>query len=403
MFFSISTKGFDDRFFNQQKVNNYYISLDNGWNYKSDNDCVFLYKGYSDIGLDAVIDQFSIDYSPKYDGNFCIIVVTKNKLVITHSQYRSFELYHGNSLITNFYKSELETPNVVYADRYLEIEKKEIKQIKCKKVYPNLNFKEKLSLNECKTEIFKILKDKIKQLKNFKQPINVYLSGGVDTLLVYSLIELYYGKNSVNYNLLAQEHLELSKFVLKNYQKLIADDNVGLYNQIHHWKTPAVLASGANGDSVFMSSPRIAAIWLAWNNINIVEILNQDNHYYCKKYYLRAENKKIFDQYWADRHSIQKLSYNKLCMQIMDISLNDHQHWHLENTIMWTPLLDLKILSCILRLSKEDILEQILNRSLAKSLLDNVNKELKSYISTHRSHNQYENLTKFDEYLLYSK
>ena len=100
-----------------------------------------------------------------------------------------------------------------------------------------------------------------------------------------------------------------------------------------------------------------------------------------------------------NRKEIQKLSYNELCILICDMISNDHQHWHLENTLTWTPLKDMRLLISILMLPTEDLLDQILNGSIDRKIISASNPDLVNYISSQKNANQYENLTKFKDYM----
>ena len=50
--------------------------------------------------------------------------------------------------------------------------------------------------------------------------------------------------------------------------------------------------------------------------------------------------------------------------------LNDWQHWHLGNTLTWTPLRDLDIIKCLLRLPPELALGQIMNSDISQQLIE---------------------------------
>ena len=50
--------------------------------------------------------------------------------------------------------------------------------------------------------------------------------------------------------------------------------------------------------------------------------------------------------------------------------VNDWQHWHLGNTLHWTPLRDLEILKIIMRLPKENSTNQIVNSEFSTALIE---------------------------------
>ena len=396
MFFSISTEKFDDRFLIHHKSSQYCISLDAGWNQVNINGKEIFYKGYCDtVDLSTVINEFIKDPTPRYSGNFCLIIVSGNQLCVTHDYTRSFKLTKTDNSITNFVDSNDCSAEPIWTDNYVKITNNLIETVFYDNSVGLVN--QHLSLNECVDQLYDLLNEKAQQLDRFKLPIKVFLSGGIDTMMAYSIIENYYSTNSKIYGFVPEEHYDLTPFLLKNNDK-ISSEFWG-YKQTHHWKTPTVLATGACGDEVFLRGPTTAAIWCAWNNYNILEILNSDTHYYHKKYFLKEANQQIFKKQWNNRKEIQKLSYDELCKGIYNNVANDHQHWHLEKTINWTPLKDLRILKTVLQLRKEDLLGQILNGNVDRAIIKKFNPLLLDYICVHKNHNQFENLLKFEKYM----
>lgn len=396
MFFSISKQNFDDRFVNRHNVSNFYISVDNGWNKKFVNNATVFFKGYCDSCLlDSIIEDYTNNYIPAHHGNFCIIVVKNDSLQISHNIGRSFPLcVYNNDIVTNFVDNEVEWHKEnVWGNSLVKYKNNEIKIIPYKAL-SNIDFLDTMSETDCLNTIYEILNEKTSLFLSTSLPIKSYLTGGVDTMMSYAVAA---NKIGSKIDFVTAEHFDLTTFTLKNYQKI--SDTFWGYRQIHHWKTPTILISGAFGDLMFMRSASVAALWCAWNDVNILDELNNLDYSYHKKYFLRHENQETFSKVWDNRKKIQKYSYNQLCEQIFNIAANDHQHWHIENTLTWTPLKDLRILHAMLRLPKEILLQQILHGSFDRKLIAKFNPELNNYICTHKNYNQYHNLLKYNAYM----
>jgi hypothetical protein len=395
MFFSINTAEHDTRFPVRHIHNGFYLALDHGWNYKLINDTLFFYKGYCDNGpLESILQNYLTDTTPQHSGNFCVIVVGDTTLCVTHDINRSFPLcVYNNEFLTNFPDDEIDLPKEnVWSDTLVELSKNGIKFKQVNNQYNKPNFLETQSAADCVKSIASIIKEKLKFFDTNTLPVNSFLSGGVDTMMSYALAQSY-----INVNLVAAEHFDLTEFTLKNYQKIT--HNFWGYRQIHHWKNPTVLVSGACGDEVFLRGPDMAALWCAWNNYNVVDVLDSIEYSYHKKYFLKPDKKQIFVDAWNNRSAIQNYSYSELCEKICNNVVNDHQHWHIENTITWTPFKDIRILHEILRLPKEDLFDQILYGSIDRKIIAEFNPELNHYVCDHKNHNQFHNLLKYDLYM----
>ena len=92
------------------------------------------------------------------------------------------------------------------------------------------------------------------------------------------------------------------------------------------------------------------------------------------------------------------MSRRDMIEKICNILVNDWQHWHLGNTLTWTPLRDLRITKTILRMPTESIMGQILNGSVSKKLIERNVPGLTRIISHQKnSFNYYSNLYDYYE------
>jgi hypothetical protein len=125
------------------------------------------------------------------------------------------------------------------------------------------------------------------------------------------------------------------------------------------------LASGAPGDEFTLRSPTTANLYLLNHNTSIPELLQLDQPYLHGDYFSLPKHIKVFDQQVKSTKEVSQLHY-ELC----NIVVNDWQHWHLGNTIHWTPLRDLEIFKIIMRLPLQDAKNQIMNSIFSQSLIE---------------------------------
>ena len=158
---------------------------------------------------------------------------------------------------------------------------------------------------------------------------------------------------------------------------------------MHHWRQPSTLITGGCGDEFFFRGPTAIALWAAWHDINVIDLLKQNTNYYHAKYFLKDVNQQAFRQALDNRDQILQ-SYPTevdLIKQILNINVNDHQHWHLGETITVTPYKNLEITKLLLRLSKENLLKQVLDADVSKSLIQRLDPLAIKYVSPYKNYN----------------
>jgi len=191
---------------------------------------------------------------------------------------------------------------------------------------------------------------------------------------VFSYIKAHTDK----FQMIWENHVEWDKFWCLNQAHI--RNKFWAYKQIHHWKNPCVLSSGAPGDEYMLRSPTTANLWLKYQGTSILEELSKNHCHLHRDYFNLPKHVDIFK--FQDSHA-PELSLNKgdfyhfLCNTVS----NDFQHWHLGNTITFTPLRDLEIFKKFLCLSAEDGLSQILDSSISKELISRNDPTLLDYLS----------------------
>lgn len=354
MFFSISNN-IDKRFPNNFCVDSLWFNCDNGW---QQTDTTF-YKGYPD--------------------NYCRVVFGQHGAVVEHSQPRSFPLWYCPGLITNLDCSLSplwaddqaridQTGNVTLTKMSLGLE-----------IQPNT-----LTIDQAKYLIQQRLNHK---LSTVPDNIKVYCSGGVDTMLIYSMVP--------NCELLIDEYFQQDLFTVTNQAAL---EKFWAYKQIHHWTQPTWLATGSHGDEYLLRGPVVISMLTAWHNINFSKLLSDRKDSYHYHHFTRYTE--LWQTAWNSRHQLQQEypTVESLNQQVLNILANDHQHWHLGNTLTWTPLKDIEIAKILLQCSINDLLPQFIDAQLTKDLIVDYNPNIIDFVSKYKNFDSKIHLAKLLEY-----
>jgi hypothetical protein len=383
MFFQIS-KSTQNNFPNNYQTENFVISLDEGWSTAMDrhNNKIW-YKGYlDDLNLSDHVLDIAEEEEPQHSGNFCVIKVFDQGLTIRSDRLRSFPLWHDAEGLTNLYpKGE-----TIWTDSFVML-KNDMTLIHSKFDAIGAIDDSTLSATEVIDQVDAILDEKVKAfLSNLKSPLRVFLSGGIDTALIFSYVQ----KHTKNYELVLNSHCDFDYFYLKNHSTL--SNNWG-YNQIHHWNEHCVLASGAPGDEFTVRSPTTANMLLLHYGTSIAELLDDPRYADCL-HYLYFNKQKNLDLWSKQKTEYVEQSLRDVIKKCCDYNINDWQHWHIGKTLTWTPLRDLRIFKLLARLELPSLKDQIMNSVVQRELIKRNNPTLLDYLSTQKNSKNYmENLT----------
>jgi hypothetical protein len=245
MFFHIGSSRLTN-FPNFVKHNNLYINFDSGWHRATDaNNNILLYKGYmDDFSLSEKLSEIGSEVTPSFNGNFCVFQLTDGGVSIKTNISRGFPLWHGDNGVTNL------TPNStqIWADSIVSVnDDLSITERKYDVIGPCDS--SPLSFNSVVELVDDILSKKILSLaNNTSHPLKIFLSGGVDTMSLYSYVK----KFDIPHEFVTYLHTDLDYFYLKNHTTI---KKFWCYNQIHHWNAPCTLISGAYGDEFTARGP----------------------------------------------------------------------------------------------------------------------------------------------------
>jgi hypothetical protein len=357
MFFSISTD-LDQRFPNNHYIDNLWVNCDPGWQRVGN----AFYKGYVD--------------------NSCQITVVAGCARVEHSILRSFPLWSSPGIVTNLAAESTAhwMDDVVSIDRSGTIT---VNKLQMDLVVPANT----ITIKHAQQQIRQLLDAKLAQVP---AGIKLFCTGGLDTLLLYSMLA-----GRCNFELVLDDHYESDAFTEQNREALT---QFWGYNQIHHWTIPTWLATGSHGDEYFLRGPAVIAMLTAWHNINFGKLLADNSD--CYHYHHFNKYSELWKDSWNNRHRLQDeyATVHALNIQILNILANDYQHWHLGNTLTWTPYKDIEIVKILLQCPIDELIPQLLDGRLSKDLIMDYNPQIIDYLSKYKNYNAQENLPKLHEY-----
>lgn len=364
MFFTLSTTP-DNRLPIHNQFGDWVFSCDDGWQC-SENTC---FKGYN--------------YPNLSHGNFLKFQFAGNDVYLSHDLHRSCPIWWDkeNLILTNL----LGSGRQIWADETLKIENFQLLSDKID-IYGNFN----LSVLKMDTVIDLIIDNlvtKFEELKKSSITPKMFITGGVDTITLLSVAK--YTKTKLD--IINYEHFDYDIFTNQNIAEI--KKNHWAYSQIHHWRDNTVFITGSCGDEFMFRGPQTIALWAAWNDIDLAEILNNSSGYHVGYFKKTLEMTK---RQYTEREKIKKLYPSKydLIHHILDYNANDHQHWHLGNTITWTPFKDLELTKLILSLETDDLMKQIIDATINKKIIEQLWDPGLELLSTTKNHNNRQNLHK---------
>jgi len=383
MFFHIS-KTAQPNFPHNHQIGNFVVSLDEGWTHVTDsqNNDIW-YKGYLDH---APLQQYAVQISeesiPSHCGNFCIIKITPTDVSLHTDQLRSFPIwYNYHQGLTNLRDigALQHADGVVSVNSRLELTHKPFDPIG--PIESTI-----LSFDQVIDQIDAILTQKVQEfIAHNKLPLRVFLSGGVDTALLFSYVKKY----TSDYELITHAYTEYDYFYLKNHGYL---SKFWAYNQIHYWTDNCVLASGAPGDEFTCRNPVTVDQLLRAHGTSFIEVMSDPQ-------FKSSLNYEFFNRGYVEKLSNitpKKFTLPQAIKNTCEYNINDWQHWHLGKTITWTPFRNIDIFKLTARLPLDQLKRQLMDSSIQLELIRRNDPNLLSVLSAQKnSLNYLENLADY--------
>lgn len=387
MFFKIDTQNLDQFMFNYRLNDTYWLNCDAGWTDITTKYGVAYIKGYChehEFNIEFAEELFE-DAEPRFTGNFLAVLARSSGTIdITNDKTRATPLWRNESGVGNI---DIQGDNV-WATNTVTITDT-ITENSWNTITPNdLTHK---TFDDALNDIDRILVEKFTKLKTNLKNVKVFYTGGIDTLLCIS----YLRKLGIPHELVMSEHYDYDKFTC-NFDQAIK--SIWSYRQMHHWREPTTFVTGACGDEFFLRGPATANLMLMHLGVNMIQALKPNHYHY---HYFREQEK--VDIYNAQRQdpTIKAMLANRKDVQdyIMGMCINDHQHWHLGNTITFTPFKDIRILATMLEMTKNDIVESVLDARMQRELISRNNPELLQFLDEYKNQGRRGILRMMEHYL----
>jgi hypothetical protein len=375
MFFLI-TDHRDDRFPQHYHVGNArWLNTDAGWTELWTPRGQVFYKGYV-LGhrIDRHWAQDIIDNPlPRYQGSFVAVTVQDQQIVITHDVDRAFPLWWNDSpAIGNI---GLDRKNPVWADAVatLHVDNSVTEQ----RWEPVRSVGPALSLDQAADIVYNRLVQTYQWLtQRVGRRPRVFFSGGIDTLTCIAILR----ELGIEHDMVWCEHFDYDQFTCEFLPEMRSHPGYWGYQQIHHWTDHTCLITGGNGDENFMRGPATANMMLMHLGVSVEELLAPTDYHY--EYFRKPKNIALYQQQ-ANDIALRNIVADRAAtvQHIIDINMNDHQHWHLGHTTTFTPFKDAEILRTVLSMDADSLLRQIANAELQKKIIQKAAPELLQYLS----------------------
>jgi hypothetical protein len=379
MFFELSKIKNQNYPNNHELKNKIFFNCDLGWQRIEYKDYIIFFKGYilDNIKNEDFYEIIIKNPIPKFNGNFFCIIVGET-ITISNDVCRGSPLqYVQKEKVTNLEKDL--TP--VWADKYLTIDY-ELTVIE-NQYSPYTAFYEDVDYNSALDQVDKILCNSFEIfLSKNNKPLKVFLSGGIDTLTMYSYIKRFTKK----FEIVDYEYVKFTHFYVKNWQTKIK--KFWGYTQIHSWgDDPSVLLTGGCGDEYFLRGPAMLSILAEYHQLDVLSLLEKNKDCYHYEYF-KDKNK----DYFKNKKNFNTSSKKNVVDHVLNNLINDHQHWHIDETICFTPFKNIAIPNIMLNLPKQNIIEQMLNAQFNKDLIIKNNPDDLKFLSTYKNSSALENL-----------
>jgi|TARA_R110000851_G_scaffold149633_1_gene290245 hypothetical protein len=284
--------------------------------------------------------------------NFCEIKFSKDNISLNHNGQRDFPLWYDHSTCSNIVKLE----NYLPADAKIN--------------YDNgwhVTYNKDLVATDdyiltgvaAKEFIRSVLIDNVtKFVETNSLPLMMPNSNGLDIMLTRSIFDYL----KIEYNLFDIEprHNALQKYLYEKYYGFI---------QIQQFSEPTCLISGFYGDEYLLRSPSQTQMLI---EKDIVELFDSTPKSYMKYFFNKIYREKC--------KKIKKTTKQK----VKELIYNDIQVWHVDNTFVFTPFKDTRLLK-LLNCDENMIIEQTIHGKLSKDLINFFNPALIGKIDTEKN------------------
>lgn len=389
MFFSIRQHK-DNRFPRHYRVRGWWINTDLGWKHTTHNGSTIIYKGYMDEHvLDHTVGKVAEGLMQEVLGNFCAIVIDDGGVRLHHSRYREFNLWfeEGHGL-----ENLEEGSRVISADSRVRLDNDLAITITHEPIIGQWKDLPTLSRDRVISNVIELLDHKFSSFADNNDTGNIYafLSGGIDTTTLWLMLK----RHGIKHTLLLNQHVDFGWFWLTNRTTL---RKYPAYKIVHQFRDPSTILVGRPGDEFSLrANSSIVNLLMMRFGIDLPELLSNSspadmaNHAFLEQYRDKIAQEQrnpllqkiVKDRDFFNRHILERCS-------------NDHQSWHIDNNIHWTPFRDLDILRNYLCLNMDDQKDQALNNGVSVDIIKKLDPSATTLLSQQKNHNNLSVLTRF--------
>lgn len=370
MFFNLAQTPKINFSFHYELPNGLVLSTDDGWeefNYKNYH---VVFKGYANKYASNNLITYLVDEKiPLHKGNFCAFITDGSKTKILHDTNRAFSIWTDQKNLTNLDSLEEQ----IWADCLLTVDNNF--EISRDWFEPYAKDESNKSDEQILDHIHQTILETYEQfLTHNTKPLKIFLSGGLDTTTSWAYLDHF----TKNYETVDYEYMKYTDFLKKNTSTIKRMH--WAYSQMHLWDEDCVFVTGGNGDENFLRGPTTLAMALKKHGIVFKDILHPDDYHY---YYLtKKDNDDTIQKMFKETKDVDDWILNR--------NINDHQHWHLDRTITFTPFKDISILASVLSASKELLIAQAKNGDINRRLISKLDPNKLNKISTQKNLNAME-------------
>ena len=124
------------------------------------------------------------------------------------------------------------------------------------------------------------------------------------------------------------------------------------------------------------------------HGIDTLALVEKNPHSYHSHYLALKKNR----HYFSNKKTFDTSSKKNTVDHILNNLINDHQHWHIDETICFTPFKNIAIPGIMLNLPKQNVIEQLLEAQFNKDLIIRNNPDDLRLLSNSKNHMRFENL-----------
>lgn len=345
------------------------LFLDDGWNHKSG----IWYKGYS---TECVLEDSVYDIVNGYQpaGKWCVICADE----VYHPVLRGFPVYIQDKSRTN-----------------IKLDGFDWGEYNC---LPPPEKSTPLSLDDAATMIGDVLRENVENFYRYNYPTNMtaLVSAGLDTTTVWAIIDSFTKDFEVSLYLPTENDIGVLKYLgtRRDYSSdlmdKVSEDCWGYYHACFY-KEPNWNITGYYAEVYTYRDGEAINALANYQGKKIHELANEEDYLY---WFLKRPN--IVEKYKDSQMEFN--NEDELRTFLWATIWYDHQMWHLDNNLMFSPFADIRIPEIVHRMSIEDITKNSVTGIIQRKIIERFKPELLSILSDYKNEKDiYKNfITNFD-------